>query len=229
MGAQPAAVLLALTLPEANERWLQDFSRDFFKLADEFKVELIGGNITRGPLSISTVTFGWTPAGRALRRSGAKPGDEIFVTGQLGEAGLALRKPALVFFRPTPRIEAGLALRNIATAAIDVSDGLAADLGKLLTASNQGGMIFTEHLPLSVNLGKFCTRKEAIALALTAGEDYELCFTAPPSAHVTIEQVFKQLNCPVHFLGTVSALPGLQIFNDAGELMDILVPGYQHF
>lgn len=230
MGAQPAAVLLALTLPEADERWLQDFSRDFFQLADTFQVELIGGNITRGPLSISTVTFGWTPVGSALLRSGAQAGDEIYVTGQLGEAGLALRKPELGFFRPIPRIAAGLALRGLATAAIDISDGLAADLGKLLAASHTGGMILTERLPISANLGKFCTKAEAITLALTAGEDYELCFTAPAFAHLDIEQIFKKLNCPVHYLGSVDpSASGLQIFNDAGEPIDISVTGYQHF
>lgn len=229
MGAEPAAVLLALTLPMADEHWLQDFSQGFFELANQFEVELIGGNLTRGPLSISTVTYGWVPHGTALRRSGARPGNEIYITGHLGEAGLAVQKPELGFYRPLPRIEAGLILRNLATAAIDISDGLAADLSKLLAASQVGGVIFTKNLPLSSNLCQHYPQHKAIELALSAGEDYELCFTIPSSARIAVQRAFEQINCPLHFLGTVNASDGLTILNEDGKPLAIAHPGYQHF
>lgn len=237
MGTEPVAVLLALTLPEAKEKWLTEFASGFFHLAEQFRVELIGGNLTRGPLSISTVVYGWAPAGQALRRSGAKPGDEIYVTGHLGDAGLALRQiqqqpnaliPALHqrFFRPYPQIRAGLALRDIATAAIDISDGLAADLNKLLTASQCGGTIYTERLPLSTIMRNTCSREEAIHLALTAGEDYELCFTAPPYA---LQKTFPASGCTIHCLGTVTLEAGLKILNANGNPIEVKTPGYEHF
>lgn len=240
MGAEPAAVLLALTLPEANEKWLTEFANGFFHLAEQFQVELIGGNLTRGPLSISTVVYGWAPAGKALRRSGAKSGDNIYVTGNLGDAGLALQQlqqqhnlliPELHqrFFRPHPRIQAGLALRGIATAVIDISDGLAADLNKLLTASHCGGVIYTEQLPLSAIMRNHCPHEAATRLALTAGDDYELCFTAPAHTHSEIQKIFSTLDCAVHCLGTATLETGLKILNAHGNPVEVKIQGYQHF
>lgn len=240
MAAEPVAVLLALTLPQANDKWLTEFASGFFSLAEQYQVELIGGNITRGPLSISTVTYGWAPAGKALRRSGAKINDDIYVTGTLGDAGLALlqlqqKQDPLTpeihqrFFRPHPRVCAGLALRDIATAAIDISDGLAADLSKLLTASHQGGSIRTEQLPLSDLLRNQCSPEQAIQLALTAGEDYELCFTAPTHAKSRIQKIFAELDCGAHYLGTVTPTPGLNIIGPDGKLVTLTTQGYQHF
>jgi thiamine-monophosphate kinase len=239
MAAQPAAVLLALTLPSADESWLNQFSQGFFHLAEQYQVALIGGNITHGPLAISTVTFGWTPHHQALQRNGAKPGDAIYVTGHLGDAGLALKLlqqqislPGELhqrFFRPHPRLYAGLALSKIATAAIDISDGLAADLSKLLTASHTGGDIYTSRLPLSAVLRERCSAHEAIQLALTAGEDYELCFTAPADSSTEINQIFANLDCTVHYLGDVCATPGLNIWDAEGQLVKLVRPGYQHF
>ncbi len=239
MGAEPGAVLLALTLPVADSHWLKSFAHDFFKLAEQYSVELIGGNITRGPLSISTVTYGWVPAGKALRRSGAKSGDNIYVTGTLGDSGLALQllqqKSAPTaellrrLFRPDARVQAGIALRDLASAAIDISDGLAADLSKLLEASQLGGRIHANQLPLSPALLRHCAHDQAIQLALTAGEDYELCFTAPPTAKDAIDKVFLNLDCPVHRLGTVTTTPGLIILNDQDQPMPLPNPGYQHF
>ena len=238
MGAEPSAVLLALTLPDIDEPWLTNFTNGFFSLAEQYQVELLGGNLTRGPLSISTVIFGWTPAGKALRRSGAKPGDDIYVTGSLGEAGLALQRvlsgqaltPELHqrFFRPQPRVQAGLALREIATAAIDISDGLAADLGKLLAASGVGGNIQTQRLPISPVLRQQCTNEQALQWALTAGEDYELCFTASPSARPVIERIPTSI-CRVHRLGTVTQEPGLKIWGADGKLVSTPTAGFQHF
>jgi thiamine-monophosphate kinase len=239
MGAEPAAVLLALTLPQADVDWLAAFTAGFFALAKPHQVELIGGNLTRGPLSISTVTYGWAPAGQALRRSGAQPGDDIYVTGDLGGAGLALQclqehQPLTAalhqrFFRPEPRVQAGLALRGLATAAIDISDGLAADLGKLLTASGAGGEVDIEELPLAPDLRRLVTGKPAIMLALTAGEDYELCFTAPVSARSDLLRRFSALDCALHRIGVVTASPGLKFVAADGKLVEILKPGYQHF
>jgi len=240
MGAEPAAVLLAMTLPEANEKWLAEFASGFFNLAEEFEVELIGGNMTRGHLSISTVVYGWVPAGKAIRRSGAKPNDRIYVTGNVGDAGFALQQiqqqqeplePEFQqrFFHPYPQIKAGLALRSIATAAIDVSDGLAADLSKLLTASRVGGRIQTNQLPISDLLRNQTSLEQAITLALTGGEDYELCFTAPADSQSVINKMLADLDCPVHAIGHITAEPGLKIFDADGKEVDIPQSGYQHF
>jgi thiamine-monophosphate kinase len=240
MGAQPAAVLLALTIPAADEAWLEKFSNYFFALADQFNVELLGGNMTKGPLSVTTTVYGWVPEGKALRRSGANTGDDIYVTGNLGGAGLALKQlhasgniesPELQqrFFRPYPRIHAGIALRDIATAAIDISDGLAADLGKLLDASRAGGEIRPDWLPLPPIIRQQCTPQEALALALYAGEDYELCFTAPPSTQRLIEEIFQSLDCSAQRLGTVTAELGLKLKTKDGILTAIPKLGFQHF
>jgi thiamine-monophosphate kinase len=238
MGAEPSAVLLALTLPDIDEPWLTNFTNGFFGLAEQYQVELLGGNLTRGPLSISTVIFGWTPAGKALRRSGAKPGDDIYITGSLGEAGLALQRilsghaltPELHqrFFRPQPRVQAGLALREIATAAIDISDGLAADLDKLLAASGVGGNIQIQRLPISPILRQQCTNEQAQQWALTAGEDYELCFTASPSARPLIDSILISI-CRVQRLGTVTQESGLKIWGADGKLVSTPTTGFQHF
>lgn len=240
MGAEPIAVLLALTLPESDRAWLKKFASEFFRLADQFQVELLGGNITRGPLSVSTVTYGLVPAGKALRRSGAKPGDDIYVTGDLGEAGFALQElnstqdtlePALHrrFFRPMPRVRVGMALREVCTAAIDVSDGLAADLEKLLTASHAGGEIQTPCLPLSEVMRRKCRAEQAVTLALAGGEDYELCFTTPRVTRGEIEKILAPLECTAHWLGTVTVQSGLKIFGADGQPFPLSTRGFQHF
>ena len=239
MGAEPAAVLLALTLPEADEQWLTEFTRGFFRLADDYQTELIGGNMTRGSLSISTVVYGWIPQGQAILREGAKPGDDIYVTGTLGNAGLALQylldSKALSadlhqhFFQPTPRLVEGIALRGTASAAIDISDGLAADLGKLLEASRVGARIHTRNLPISPEVRSQCTDPQAMHLALTAGEDYELCFTAQQKLRDSISALFTELDCAVTRIGQIEAAEGLRILNEAGKLINIMIPGYQHF
>lgn len=239
MGAEPIAVLLALTIPHAEEAWLHAFSSGFFSLAEEYEVELIGGNMTRGPLSVSTVTYGFVPAGQALLRSRAQVGDDIYVTGHLGDASLALEKiqkketltPLLHqrFFRPLPRIAAGLALRNLASAAIDISDGLAADLSKLLEASRAGGCIQAVHLPLSTDLQTQCPSERAMILALSGGEDYELCFTAPPAKKSEIKKTFADLACSVQRIGQVETESGLRIIDARGQCMKIPTTGYRHF
>ncbi|HEY3486500.1 MAG TPA: thiamine-phosphate kinase, partial [Gammaproteobacteria bacterium] len=183
MGAEPAWVTLALTLPDANMKWLESFAAGFFTLAKQYGVQLIGGDTTQGPLSITVQAQGFIPRGQAITRGGAKPGDYICVTGALGEAGLNLLKhmsgeaaPSAVnrLNYPEPRIIAGIALRGVASAAIDVSDGLIADLGHILTASKVGARLTLEELPLSEAMRQDQDPAKMFELALTAGDDYEL-------------------------------------------------------
>jgi thiamine-monophosphate kinase len=239
MGAEPAAVLLALTLPKADPNWLQNFSENFYALADRYNVELIGGNITKGPLSISTVTYGFVKAGKSLHRSNAQPGDDIWVTGTFGDAALALQMlqqnqllPTGLhqrFFRPDPRVEAGLALTESANSAIDISDGLAADLSKILAASQVGADIFAGQIPLSDDMKSHCEKTKAIELALTGGEDYEICFTAPSTNKLFIEKISEKLSPPLHRIGSVTSASGLKIWDPTGKLIQLENLGFQHF
>ncbi|OGT54050.1 MAG: thiamine-phosphate kinase [Gammaproteobacteria bacterium RIFCSPHIGHO2_12_FULL_41_15] len=240
MGAEPDTVLLALTLPEADEAWLQLFSQGFFSLMEEYQLSLIGGNIARGPLNISTIVHGWVPKNQAIRRSTAVAGDSIYITGSLGDAGLALdlmRRGGDVpvalsqrFYRPTPRVLEGLALRGLASAAIDISDGLAADLHKLLQASRLGAVIQVEKLPLSRVLQQHC--REAVTqryYALTAGEDYELCFTVSPDHRKQVEAALAPFSCGFHCIGEVTRSLGLHIRDAQGNPFPITHTGYEHF
>lgn len=201
MGAQPAWVTLALTLPQADPIWLDEFAQGFFALAESYEVELIGGDTTRGPLSITVQAMGLVPVGEALRRDGAQPGDLIFVTGTLGDAALGLDSvnrtqshddPHQVFVldrlhRPSPRVQAGLLVRGIASAAIDVSDGLMADLGHICERSGVGACIELARLPRSASLLALTVEDERNRLALSGGDDYELCFTVPPPRLAQLE------------------------------------------
>jgi thiamine-monophosphate kinase len=238
MGAEPFAVLLALSLPESDKKWLQQFAEGFFTLAKKYQVQLIGGDTTRGPLSISTVLQGWTPPGDALLRSGAKPDDLIYVTGTLGDAGWALKnldQPNLDadllsrLNRPEPRVEVGIALRSIASAAIDLSDGLAADLSKMLQASQVGATIHTDQLPLSRALKNRCSLAEAQQLALSAGDDYELCFTIAPQKQRDLQHIMKNLTTPIHYIGKINNDSGLKILDEHGNTVIPERYGYVHF
>jgi thiamine-monophosphate kinase len=239
MGAKPENVLLALTLPSANAAWLQDFAAGFFELAKQYQIDLIGGNITRGPLSITVTANGFVPKNKAILRHGAKAGDLIYVTGTLGDAGLALaailRDPATVntfllnrFYRPTPRVAVGMALRGIAHAMIDISDGLYADLQKMLIMSGVGGDIQAKQLPLSVAM-RCCEEKEAWQYALTAGEDYELCFTIPAAKQSKIAEIGAKTGCEIHLIGEVTAANALTAWDDEGHPVKLLKKGYEHF
>jgi thiamine-monophosphate kinase len=219
MGAEPAWITLALTLPAADMNWLASFAEGFFGLARQYGVQLIGGDTTQGPLSITVQAQGFIPQGQAITRGGAKPGDYICVTGFLGEAGLNLLKhnsgemAAGAHNRlnyPEPRIIAGIALRGIASAAIDVSDGLIADLGHILTMSGVGARLTLEELPLSAAMLADQDPAKMYELALTAGDDYELCFTIG-------EQHIERIN------------PGLRIYRRGGEPLEIASGGYEHF
>jgi thiamine-monophosphate kinase len=227
MGAEPAWVTLAVTLPEINKHWLQDFCDGFFALANEYDVQLIGGNLARGPLSITAQAIGFLPQGSALLRSQAKPHDLIYVTGTLGDAGLALMHSQL--HQPTPRIQAGIALRGIAHAAIDISDGLAADLSHILQQSNVGAKINVDALPLSTELLQALPREKAIELALTAGDDYELCFTAAKDQQAAIEKKLTTIKCTYTQIGIITKELSLELHHQDGKHYQGRTHGYEHF
>lgn len=244
MGAEPAWATLALTLPESDPDWLESFAAGFFELAECHQLQLIGGDTCRGPLTVSVQVAGLVPAGQALTRSGAQAGDLIFVTGQIGDAGIGLQlrldldrgHPArkignVAYFierleKPQPRIEAGLALRGLATAAIDISDGLIADLGHILEASSVGATINLEKIPVADELKKISDT--AWQQAISAGDDYELCFTAPADRRQAVEQAMKRIGCPCTYIGKIESQPGLRLLL-AGQEQKLAVTGYQHF
>jgi thiamine-monophosphate kinase len=243
MGAAPAWCTLALTLPQADEQWLGDFTRGLRELAIRHRVALIGGDTTHGPLTLTLQIMGLVPAGSALRRDGAREGDLIFVSGTPGDAaaGLGLlqgpeaewldedqRYLVERFRAPTPRVELGQALRGIASAAIDVSDGLHADLAKLLASSAAGARLDLADLPLSDALLRSFGREGALALALNGGDDYELCFTAPQARRAAVLQAATATSCAVKEIGVIEKQRGLRCF-DRGRAVTIPDSGYDHF
>jgi thiamine-monophosphate kinase len=231
MGAEPFAVTLALTLPKIDHAWLQAFSQGFIQLAQQHQVDLIGGDTTSGPLTLTVQAMGAVPKGKALLRSNAKVGDFIYVTGQLGDAGLGLKikqgyicdnpAPALARFnQPQPRVAQGLALRDVAHACIDISDGLAADLGHILEKSAVGASLDWDKLPLSAEVQRYIQQSGDWQLPLVAGDDYELCFTAPPAQ--------SQLPDGCYCVGVIEAKAGLRILRD-GQPQTLEVTGFEHF
>lgn len=243
MGAQPRWVTLAISLPSEDEAWLARFSAGFFSLADQYNVELIGGDTTRGPLNLCITILGEVPQGKALRRDSAKIGDEIWVSGVVGDAALALAhmqgkvalseksfkstEPAL--HQPQPRVELGQALRGIASSAIDVSDGLLADLGHILECSKLGAEIHFNKIPVSNDLRPYLAEDWGQQCALAGGDDYELCFTAPAAGHAELETLSEKLKLPLTCIGNI--VPGLdcKIFDSNGNVMKIEKAGYDHF
>ena len=239
MGATPAWALLGLTLPAADENWLGDFAAGLDGLAKRFGVALVGGDTTRGPLAVSLTLAGWVPTGQALRRAGARAGDEVWISGTVGDAGggLAILQGRLDadgaareqllqrFLLPEPRTSLGQALRGVATACIDVSDGLAADLGRLCAAGGVGAVLETGRLPLSAALVAAAGADAAMRLGLAAGDDYELLFTAPPAARRLIEALDSVPR--LSRLGAISATPGVQ-WQGATVERD-LAHGFDHF
>jgi len=239
MGAEPAWVTLALSLPEPDEAWLTGFAQGFFELASEHGVQLVGGDTTRGPLSITVQVTGFVPQGQALMRNGAKPGDGIFLTGTVGDAGLGLRLyqqqlaasndvAAKLIQRlefPVPRIATGLALRGYASSAIDVSDGLAADLAHVLTASGVGADIRIDQLPLSAAYRSLASADDWQA-AVSAGDDYELCFTLPATQEVV---TLAGLDCDCTRIGEISASPGLRWRDANDRQLTVSNTGFDHF
>jgi len=236
MGADPTWVTLALTMPSVDEAWLEKFCSGAFELLEKYGISLVGGDVTCGPLTVSVQSHGTVPKGKALKRSGAQSGDHIFVTGNIGDAGLALKllseeievtddeinNVLKKLIRPEPKIEAGLALRDIATACIDISDGLAADLGHILENSNMGARLIVEDLPLSHALKNSLSLKEAQLLALSSGDDYELCFTVPADNVRLLDDKFV---C----IGRIEKSLGLRCVTGDNEILDIGEGGYRHF
>ncbi|HSF46885.1 MAG TPA: thiamine-phosphate kinase [Burkholderiales bacterium] len=243
MGATPRWALLALALPQADKAWLQAFASGFMRLAREHSVALVGGDTTRGPLAICPTVLGEVPKGQALARSGAKPGDDIWVSGALGLAalGLAHRQHrieldqkeaeicAAALDRPTPRIALGQRLRAIAGSAIDVSDGLSADLGHILERSSVGAVTALERLPLGSAVARRLDTTIGMNAALAGGDDYELCFTAPASRRSLIDDLSRELSLPLTRIGHIESGTGLAILDREGKRIEIEATGFDHF
>tara|TARA_B100001093_G_scaffold250098_1_gene239573 strand:- start:648 stop:1601 length:954 start_codon:yes stop_codon:yes gene_type:complete len=239
MGADPSACLLAVTLDEVNEIWLDQFSRAIFSNLRHYCCPLIGGNVSKGPkISITMTVLGSIPAGKALVRSNANAGDGIYVTGFLGDSkvGLELLRSGknqdyLVsrYCHPTPRIEEGKALRNLASSMIDVSDGLLADLGHLCTASDLGAELDLSSIPVSGYLQEEVGKELAFRFALSDSDDYELCFTVPKRLENEMNNVERSDLAPITKIGTM--IPGNQIkvLSEDGSIIEIEQPGYKHF
>lgn len=241
MGATPAWATLALTCPQIEENWLAAFVQGFTELAEQTQVSLIGGDMTQGALTISVQILGLIPINQALRRNGAKVNDGIYVTGTLGDAGLGLasvekrltlpmplkQQVEMRLNRPTPRLQIGQALRNIANSAIDISDGLLADLGHILKASGVGASIQLAALPLSPTLQQVLTPEQAWQLALTAGDDYELCFTVPPEKTLQLQALLPA--GAYKRIGTITQENGISCLDPAGQLFTVAQMGYRHF
>ncbi len=242
MGAQPLAFTLALALPSADPTWLQPFSESLFHLADAYGIELIGGDTTRGPLTISITVMGRVTKADAIKRSGAHAGDELWVSGRLGDARLALEtlqghrsiSPELLsracerLHRPTPRVTLGLALRGIATAAIDVSDGLYGDLSHLLSQSSLAATICADDLPLGEALASQPTDIR-YAMALNGGDDYELCFSAPEDQHQDVLAAGKRSHTSVTCIGKLDLGSGINVHDRKGTIVSISNQSFDHF
>jgi len=242
MGATPAWFTMTLSLPESNASWLQEFSQGLGELADASGITLIGGDTTRGALAVGIQAYGFVATGSAILRSGARAGDCIFVTGHLGDAALGLLGESgelalsadeqKIFSRrlryPTPRNQEGMTLRGVASAMIDVSDGLAADLGHILEASRVGASVRLMDLPVSP---RYRDRLEQVGMdpALAGGDDYELCFTVPPERIERCRELAAAWTCGVAEIGSIEKDPGLRVLDEAGHPYESARAGYNHF
>lgn len=230
MGAKPRWATLALALPWADAAWLEEFAEGFYALAARFEVDLVGGDTTRGTLALCVTILGEVPAGTALRRDAAQPGDDIWVSGELGAAAFALEHPenakaAKRLHEPEPRVALGERLRGLAHAAIDISDGFAQDLGHILERSGVGAAVRYADLP------KFRIAHAALErrCVLAGGDDYELVFTAPPAARAKIEALAAPLGLALTRVGAIEAgAPRLRLLDAAGAPMDV-EHGFDHF
>ncbi|WP_119966961.1 thiamine-phosphate kinase [Simplicispira lacusdiani] len=249
-GARPLAFTLALALPRVQEPWLEAFARGLLRLADAHGCELVGGDTTQGPLNLCITIFGEVPAGQALLRGGARAGEDIWVSGTLGDARLALEAllgraplpPALLqaarqrLERPTPRVALGQALRGVASAALDVSDGLLGDLGHLLRASGVGACIDTSETIKLIAAG---ADPESVKpqfdlellhqCTLAGGDDYELVFTAPVAARAAVEAAGRATGTPVTRIGRTEAAPGLRLIDAQGRAVTRSYASFDHF
>ena len=240
MGATPAWATLALTLPNADARWIEAFADGWSALAGSYKLALVGGDTTRGPLTIVVTVHGFVADGQALLRSGARVGDAVCVTGTLGDAAAGLRaidedlSPALDYLRarlnrPTPRVAQGLQLRGNARACIDVSDGLVADLRHVCAASGVAAEIEVDSLPASSELLGFCSRDERRALQLAGGDDYELCFTVPDADATSLLADLARSGCAATRIGRIVEGSGVRVLDAKGETLALPRAGWDHF
>ena len=238
MGAEPAWVTLALTLPDSDSIWLQRFSRGFLSLAEQHGVQLVGGDTTRGPRSITVTAHGLVEHGMALRRDGAQPGDLIYLTGTIGDAAVALLAQSGSYHpergldalmqrlqRPTPRVESGRSLAGMAHAAIDISDGLLADLGHICAQSGVAAEINLSQLPISSEVGDYLETTAGWETILSGGDDYEICFTLSP------EQVanLPEMECGCALVGRILDGSGVRCLQADGAELSLSGAGYDHF
>lgn len=237
MGATPAWVSLAITLPEIDKTWLSSFSKGFFALAREHSLQLIGGDTTRGPLSITVNIMGLLPKQQRLTRAGAKPGDGIYVSGTIGSAGLGLKKAQLgvydltdkdlsAYLKPNPRVALGVKLLSVATSCIDISDGLSADLNHVLKASNVGARLWDEQLPMESSVRQYIEELGDSLWPYSTGDDYELCFTMPKQ--VSADSMDRLQPYGITKVGVIEKEKGMRIETKSGELFT-LNKGYDHF
>jgi thiamine-monophosphate kinase len=244
MGATPTAFTLALALPESGRAWLTGFSHGLFGLADAYDCELIGGDTTRGPLTICITVFGQLTPGQALRRDAARAGDDVWISGTLGDARLALAgyrnelplaradllQAAPRMHMPSPRVALGRALAEgaLAHAALDISDGLAGDLGHILAASKVGATLDADALPAGPALARQ-PRELRHRFTAAGGDDYELCFCADPSQRAAIEAAARACQTAVTRVGRIEAQPGLRFVDASGAALALEVKGFDHF
>jgi len=239
MGASPAWLSLAITLPQSDEVWLSAFARGFLGLADQYDVELVGGDTTRGPLSITVQALGFVSDHEALHRSGARVGDGIYLTGDLGLAGLGLEillgrteieAPEAIdrLERPYPRVKAGQLLAGFANACIDVSDGLAADLGHMLEGSGVGATLDWTALPLPSAIRRYIAKGGDEWMPLRAGDDYELCFTVSAEREEELATRLDGFGCSCVRIGRIDRERGLRLRKDR-RVFAISASGFQHF
>ncbi|MCF4007978.1 thiamine-phosphate kinase [Rheinheimera sp. UJ63] len=243
MGAEPTWLSLAMTLPSADESWLAQFAAGLHETAEYYNCQLIGGDTTRGPLSFSMMAKGQVPRGKAITRAGAKVGDYIYVTGTLGDAALGLK---LVqgqceiskkhqghvlqrFHYPSPRVALGQALRNTASSAMDISDGLAGDLPHILRRSAVGAYVDIQRLPMSQALKDSCTAEEAMQLALSGGEDYELLFTVPENRRGSLDVLLSPYGVPITCIGRITGAVGKLELKAGEQPYAYQHQGFQHF
>jgi len=247
MGATARWATLSLALPRADARWLTAFSRGFMRLARRHGVDLVGGDTTRGPLNICVQVAGEVPRGQALRRDGARAGDDVWVSGTLGDAALALAairgavRPAprerralrLKLEVPAPRIVLGIALRGVARSAIDVSDGLIADLGHICERSGVAALVDFARIPASATMKRHLGRPAVRAALLAGGDDYELCFTASRARRASIAGIARRLRLKLTPIGRVvprrRGSPLVTVLDANGRAMKIERGGYEHF
>ena len=243
MGATPRWFQLALTMPNANKDWLAEFSVGLNAMACQFNCALVGGDTTRGPLTISITLMGTVPSGQALKRSGARPGDTIYATGSLGDGAgaLAVLEGKLSasaedaaylrerFWRPQARVAQGLAIRSFASSAIDISDGLIADLGHIAKASQVGAVVDVDKLPLSQSLCRAASPERRLNWALSGGDDYELCFTVAADEVAQCQRLIDEGGLTATPIGQIIEGQGVRCVDKQGIPFEITGSGYQHF